>query len=191
MGAAFAARELWVTHAPPDDANAYPQIFGCPVRFGQCENRLVFDPAWLDGEASLGNEMTNAAVIKICDSLLDEFDLRIGLVGKVRRILFANRVRTVNFDDVANRLNMSPRTLRRKLLAENTSYRRIVDDLRRDLAIKYLRDTDLTVDDIGYSLGFSDVGGFRNAFRRWTQAAPSRFRGIGKSERPSRAANRP
>jgi AraC-like DNA-binding protein len=50
--------------------------------------------------------------------------------------------------------------------------------LRRDIAIRYLRDTDLTVEDIAESLGFSDAANFRHAFRRWTKAAPHEFRGI-------------
>ncbi len=75
---------------------------------------------------------------------------------------------------------MSERTLWRRLRDENTSYRKIVDDLKRDLAIQYLRDTNMTVDDIGHSLGYSEAANFRHAFQRWTNAAPNRFRGAAK-----------
>jgi len=178
MGPSFVARELHVTYRPPADTPKYPGLFGSPVLFGQSENRFLFDAAWLDGTPNLGNEITYATVLGLCDGLMEEFRLRIGLIGKVRQALMANLMRAMSFDDVAKSLNMSARTLRRKLHEENTSFRKLVDELRMDMAIKYLRDTGLTVEDIAEALGFSDAANFRHAFRRWTKAAPHEFRGI-------------
>jgi AraC-like DNA-binding protein len=178
MGAAFAARELHVTYGPPDDASQYPGIFGCPVVFGQSENRLIYDAAWLDGTPKLGHELTYPMVVGMCDDLIEQFSLQVGLAGKVRRCLMVNLMRATDFNDVASDLHMSARTLRRKLKEENTSFRKVVDELRMDMAIKYLRDTDLTVEDIATALAFSDAANFRHAFRRWTKASPQQFRGI-------------
>jgi len=107
---------------------------------------------------------------------MEDLELRIGLAGKVRQLLLSNLMRPVSFSDVASNLNMSVRTLRRKLREEKTSFRNLVDELRMEMAIKYLRETDLTVKHISGSLGFSDVANFRQAFRRWTKAAPHKFR---------------
>jgi AraC-like DNA-binding protein len=178
MGPSFAARELHVTYGPTDDARKYPNIFGCPVLFDQSENKFIFDAAWLDGTPKLGNEIAYSTVVGLCDGLVEEFELRIGLVGQVRQILLANLMRPTSFSDIAGHLNMSARTLRRKLREENTSFRRLADDLRMQMAIKYLRDTDLTVKDIAEVLGFSDAASFRHAFRRWTKTAPHQFRAI-------------
>ena len=52
----------------------------------------------------------------------------------------------------------------------------LLDELRMEVAVKYLRDTELTVDDIAYSLGFSEATNFRRAFRRWTSRSPREFR---------------
>jgi Helix-turn-helix domain len=71
---------------------------------------------------------------------------------------------------------MSARTLRRKLREEKTSFRKLVDELHMEMAIRYLRETDLTVEHISELLGFSDVANLRQAFRRWTKAAPHKFR---------------
>jgi AraC-like DNA-binding protein len=71
---------------------------------------------------------------------------------------------------------MSPRTLRRKLEQEGTSFRELIDELRAHAAIKYVRDTDLTIEDVAYALGFSDAAAFRHAFRRWTKSAPHEYR---------------
>jgi AraC-like DNA-binding protein len=54
----------------------------------------------------------------------------------------------------------------------------LIDELRMPVAIKYLRDTQLTIDDIADSLGFSEAANFRHAFHRWTQRAPQDFRRI-------------
>ena len=178
MGPSFAARELHVTYGPADDARKHPNIFGCPVLFDQSENKFIFDAAWLDGTPKLGNEIAYSTVVGLCDGLMEEFELRIGLVGQVRQILLANLMRPTSFSDIAGHLNMSARTLRRKLREENTSFRRLADDLRMQMAIKYLRDTDLTVKDIAEVLGFSDAANFRHAFRRWTKTAPHQFRAI-------------
>jgi AraC-like DNA-binding protein len=87
-----------------------------------------------------------------------------------------NLMRPKRFEDVAQSLNISARTLRRKLRDENSSFRQVVDELRRDMAIRYLRDTDLTVEEIGETLGFSDDANFRQAFRRWTKTTPREFK---------------
>ncbi|MEN3365371.1 MAG: hypothetical protein V7606_2645, partial [Burkholderiales bacterium] len=178
MGPSFAARELHVTYGPTDDALKYPNIFGCPVLFDQSENKFIFDAAWLDGTPKVGNEITYSTVVGLCDGQMEEFELRIGLVGQVRQVLLANLMRPTSFSDIAGHLNMSARTLRRKLREENTSFRRLADDLRMQMAIGYLRDTDLTVEDIAEVLGFSEAANFRHAFRRWTKAAPHQFRAI-------------
>jgi AraC-like DNA-binding protein len=119
---------------------------------------------------------------------MEDLQLRIGLIGKVREILLVNLMRPTSFDAIAKHLHMTTRTLRRKLGEENTSFRKLVDELRMHVAIKYLRDTDLTTEEIAYALGFSDAANFRHAFRRWTKLAPLEFRdfsrGLGAVRRP-------
>jgi AraC-like DNA-binding protein len=178
MGESFSAKEFQVTFRPARNASEYVDLFGAPVLFGQSANRLLFESRWLDGTPRLGNEITNSTVMRLCDAQMDEFQLRRGLVGEVRRILMKNLMRPKQFEDIAQNLNMSARTLRRKLREENSSFRRVVDELRRDMAVRYLRDTDLTVEEIAETLGFSDAANFRQAFRRWTKATPSEFKGV-------------
>jgi AraC-like DNA-binding protein len=151
-------------------------MFGALVSFGQPANRLTFDAGWLNGTPRLGNEITCSTVLSLCEGQIEEFQLRRGLAGKIRQNLMLNPMQPMNFEAVATNLNMSARTLRRKLREENTSFRQLVDGLRRDFALRYLRDTDLTVGDIAEALGFSDAANFRHAFRRWTNTAPHEFR---------------
>jgi len=176
MGSLFLPRVITVTYEPTIDRKSASDVFGCPVLFGRKENTLVFDKHWLDGPARLGNELTYLEVIKLCDQLLEEMRLRIGIAGSVREALMVNLAQPIGFDAVARRLKISARTLKRKLRQEGTSYRKIVDGLKTQLAIKYLRDTELTVEDIASCLGYGDAASFRHAFRRWTEKTPGEFK---------------
>jgi AraC-like DNA-binding protein len=178
MGASFTAKEIHLTYRPADNARSYSEIFGCPVLFEQPENRFVFDASWLDRSPALGSDITYSMAADLCDHLLEELHLSAGLQGKVRRALLVNLARPTSFEALAKHFNMTPRTLRRKLSEQDTSYRQLLDDLRMQAAIKYFRDTTLTVEEVAYSLGYSDAANFRHAFRRWTDATPDQFRSI-------------
>jgi len=179
MGPDFTPRELRVTFPPPSDPEGYAAALGAPVRFGQPANQILFDVAWLDRRPGLGNTVTYAHVREICDQLLEDLQRRTGVVGRVRHLLLTRLMQEMSLDDVASELGISDRTLRRRLTERGTSYRQIVDDLRREVAVKYLRDTDMTVEDIAFALGFNDASNFRRAFRRWTSATPQQFRQAG------------
>jgi AraC-like DNA-binding protein len=84
----------------------------------------------------------------------------------------------VRAEDVARSLGMSKRTLARKLAAEGSSFNEILQDLRRDLAIRYLDDRKLHVSKIAWLLGFHEVSAFTHAFRRWTGKRPSEMRTV-------------
>jgi AraC-like DNA-binding protein len=183
MGQSFAPQELAVTFKAPRDVESYRAAFGCPVHFNCPHNRLVFDTAYLDSRPEHGNEITSSTVLDLCESLLAELALRAGTAGKVREILLVNLIRPASFETVASGLHMTTRTLRRKLDEEGTSFRKLVDELKMKVAVKYLRDTELTVDDVAYSLGFSEAAIFRRAFRRWTDKSPREFRDHERSVR--------
>jgi AraC-like DNA-binding protein len=176
MGPSFAAKELHVTYRPAHDAAAYSQVFDCPIYFEQPENKFVFDAAWLDSTPKLGSEVAFSSLLDLCDDLLEELHLNMGLQGRVRQALLVNLARPTSFEAIARQFNMTPRTLRRKLREENTSFRELLDELRMQVAVKYFRDTQLTVEDVANSLGYSDAANFRHAFRRWTNAAPEQFK---------------
>jgi AraC-like DNA-binding protein len=176
MGAAFSAREIQVTFSSPRDARIYRQMFGSAVLFGRSENQLVFDGKWLDEVPQLGNAITHSEVVRLCDILMDQMRLRLGLSGRVREVLLHNVMKGMSLNAVAAQLHVTVRTLRRRLRAENTSFRELVADLKLRLAIKYLGETDLTIADVADSLGFNDEASFRHAFRRWTKTTPGKYR---------------
>src|SRR6266702_3641021 len=81
--------------------------------------------------------------------------------------------------DVARSLGMSERTLTRKLSDEGLNFAKIFQQLRRDLAVRYLRDRKLHVSKIAWLLGFNEVSAFTHAFKRWTGKTPRQMRTVG------------
>jgi len=88
-----------------------------------------------------------------------------------------------DFDTLAAELNMTAATLRRRLHEEGATYQGIKDQLRRDLAISYLSDSDRSVVDIALELGFSERSAFHRAFQKWTGASPGNFGAASKGDR--------
>jgi AraC-like DNA-binding protein len=178
MGHAFNPTELRFTYAAPLVAQRYRDAYSCNVLFGQPSNEMVFDAALLEAVPPLGDRLTNPAVVNMCDKLLEEFDLRKGLSGKVREALLADLTQPTPVDNIARHLGHSPRTLRRKLQEEGASIQKLRDELRLQVAIKYLRDTDMTVEEASDALGFDEAVNFRRAFARWTNMSPQQFRAL-------------
>jgi AraC-like DNA-binding protein len=96
--------------------------------------------------------------------------------GRVRALLLQDLGRRPSLTAVAGRLQISERTLRRRLAQQGVSFRSLLDELRAQLAVRYLRETSMKNDDIADATGFRDPATFRHAFRRWTGRPPSVFR---------------
>lgn len=176
MGSAFKPTLVdYALERPHGDGDG-TAFFDCPVSYGKAENRLTFDAAWLDRRPDFANRLAHAELTLLCNGLLKEFALGAGVAGAVRELILSNISQAIRFERVAKGLNMSGRSLRRRLQEEGTCFRHLVDTLRRQVAIKYIRDTDLSVEDIASSLGFCDASSFRHAFRRWTNATPHDYR---------------
>lgn len=175
MGEDFMPSRLEVAHGPAPGLDM-AELFGCPVWYGRPNNVLAFEARWLDGRPKFGNAVTHAEAVRLCASLLADMERRVGVVGRVRQEILKDLMRPVRLDMVARQLAMSGRALRRKLAEEGVSFREVLDGLKRDVTLKYLRETSLTVDEIAEVVGFSETNSFRHAFRRWTGKPPSYFR---------------
>jgi AraC-like DNA-binding protein len=73
-------------------------------------------------------------------------------------------------------VGLSARTLHRRLAEAGTSFEKLLDETRRELAAEYVRRTDYSVGEVAYLLGFAETSSFNRAFRRWTGKSPSEFR---------------
>lgn len=100
-----------------------------------------------------------------------------GLEGRVRQKLLGDMGLGATLDSMAGALALSPRSLRRKLEQEGVSYRQIVEEERKQLAIQLLENTDMKIEELAAHLGYTEAGGFVRAFRRWLDCSPRDYRG--------------
>jgi AraC-like DNA-binding protein len=98
------------------------------------------------------------------------------LIRALQVLVFDLEHGPASLGDIANRLALSERTLRRRLRALGTSYNKILQDVRSSTAKEWLRDSNLTMDSIAWRLGYTETANFRHAFKRWTGQSPQAFR---------------
>jgi AraC-like DNA-binding protein len=155
----------------------YQQVFACPVLFEQQFNSLILPREYLSiplrqPDHSLLQTLELHAAGQV-SALGDAHNLSIQIKDIIRILLSKGITRK---DMVAGQLNMSERTLQRKLQQEQTSYQKLLDEARLSLAQQYLIETKLTVDDIAMQLGFSETRSFFRSFKAWTGKTPSIYR---------------
>ena len=159
----------------PSHAAEYRRMFGPTLRFDAPVTALEFDAALLAGR----HAATPASLREfLCDAPQSVFLKRVGGSKWAQRL--RNRLRRggdwPGVGTVATEWGVSPATLRRKLVAEGTGWQQVVDELRRDLAVRMLADGRRSVEQVAVSLGYLDASSLHRAFRKWTGAAPSAYR---------------
>lgn len=170
-------KQVRFAHPAPTDAHVFEKHFGCPVRFGAWHNEIVVDRELVDRPANGVDPHLGRVLEDHLNHLLqtvpqqDAFILRAR--GAVHDALAAGHV---SMDEVARRLSMSPRTLRRHLEQRGTSYKLMLDDLRRALALQLVEQADDPLDAIAARLGFSEPSTFYRAFKRWSGTTPAAHR---------------
>lgn len=169
--------EVRFMHERPAYAAEYERRFGAKASFGAPYNTIVMRRERLLVPMKLGNPKMQAAFEHQARQLLDRLEDRRSVAGRVREDVAAQfRMGSVSMHATARRLAMSVATLRRRLEEEGTTFSAIVDDLRRELAERYLGEARSAISEIAFLLGFSNVTAFGRAFKRWTGLSPTEYR---------------
>ena len=159
-----------------DDPVPYQAYFRAPIEYSAAENVLYFSKDELESHLPTANPRLARVNDQVITEYLAHFDkgsVAMRVRAKLTELLPAGNV---SQQDVADGLHMSLRTLQRKLVDEDTSYKEILDETRRELANQYLRQGCLSVSEVTYLLGFSEPSNFARAFKRWTGRSPTEFR---------------
>jgi len=168
--------EIQLSYPEPTHSEHYQNAFSVPVRFN-CEYDQVLLPAeLLDTPIRSANVSEHVIFHQQCEEMLRCLDSAEDTTANVRRLLIQSAGQFLNITQVAERLHVSERTLRRRLSDESTSFKATLEEIRNLLAKEYLCKTQLTVAEIAYLLGYEETGNFRRAFVRWNQQTPSDYR---------------
>jgi len=155
----------------------YAEVFRAPVRFGAAGDRLCFsDEQWASPTVDADEEL--ARLLEEHARILAE---RMphpgsGFRAEVAKAIGAALPDGASVSRIARALHVSVRTLQRKLVAEQTTFREVADSVAGNLAVSYLSDPKVSIAEVAFLLGFSDPSSFNRAFRRWTGETPGRWR---------------
>ena len=166
------------THARNSYLRAFERFYGCPVEFAASSDQLAFSSETLALPLFTGDPYLLETLRPFCDEAAKERNtakgtLRATVEDELQRTLPHGKARR---DLVAKKLAMSARTLSRRLANEGTSYEEVVDQLRRSLALQYIKDQGISFSQIAWLLGYEGSTSFNHAFVRWTGRSPSAAR---------------
>jgi AraC-like DNA-binding protein len=172
------AERIEIEFDAPVYREAYARLGDCPVQFGAEHNQLRLSQASLAQRNPEHCPSTWRHLLQLCERELEQLTRTRSLRERIIALLgpLLNGGREPDLEEVAARLKLPTWTLRRKLAEEGTQFRAILNDTRRDLAMTYIRDTELAFGEIAYLLGFASAEAFQRAFKRWTTQTPGEFR---------------
>ncbi|MFO0562866.1 MAG: AraC family transcriptional regulator [Polyangiales bacterium] len=179
-------------HSPSTSIDRYHREFACEVRFDRDADVIVLPrEVWTMPTAQPQPEL--------CEVLEQHAKILLERMphepesheARVRAALVAMIHQGVpSLAQIAHKLSISERTLQRRLDERKRPYRTIVDDVRYELAQRYLADPTIALAEVGYLVGFEDPSAFSKAFRRWSGTSPSRHRALTTKQRDDANARR-
>jgi AraC-like DNA-binding protein len=177
LGNEVQSAQIRLAHEKPPYHLLYNEYLHSPVQFSQdcCEVLVPISIADMTNISENSDAYTFAQ--NLCLNLMTKIpDNSLSIIDKIRRILLSAPIGTLTADDVAAAMFITKRTLQRRLEKEDTTYREVLNKLHSELALKYLREPDQTIESIATLLGYFDTAAFRKAFHRWFGKSPREFK---------------
>jgi AraC-like DNA-binding protein len=180
-GASYSPSRVCLAHEPPEDDSAQREFFGCPVEYNAPANEIYvaaeFGKIKLFGGNPQLKGVLEAQAKQRLQALQGAQTDADPVVAKAKQFIADSMAYGIpSVDDAAEQFHTSARTLQRQLEAAGKGYKELVDEVRADLASKYMRDAELSLLDVALMLGFSEQSSFQRAFKRWFDQTPGQFR---------------
>lgn len=177
LGARWSPEEVHFEHPRPDSWREHEQAFGAPVFFSRTSNALVFNAKVLGVPMPTHDPRLMVAMRQCLEQIAGRNDLRATITDQVRAAVRAHLVEGVpSLDEIASELRLAPGHIQRELNFDGQTFTGLVETARRDLALTYLRQRQLSISEIAFLLGYSELSAFSRAVRRWTGASPRTVR---------------
>jgi AraC-like DNA-binding protein len=170
--------EVWFTHARPENIAAYERTFpGGKLRFDAPFNGFVMSKDYLDVQVEGADPKLHALIRDHADALLAKLPNAQAITMRVRDLI----AKELSGGDptvaqIARQLPMGERTLARRLGHEGTTFKEVLDGLRKQLAMELVAENELSLSEVASALGFSQSAPFHRAFKRWTGETPLTYR---------------
>ena len=175
-GESFNPDKVFFMQPEPERPAAYYAYFRCELEFDAGASALLINAEMADRQLP-GHD---PQLLMLFEKQIIEHLARLDasdIVGQTKSIIFDQLpFGQVVLADIAERLHMSERTLKRRLKESGTSFKEILANTRRELGEKYIQDSSLSLTEIAYMLGFSDSSSLSRAYKGWTGKSPSEYR---------------
>jgi len=170
--------EVHLRRTPPSNVTEYQRIFNIPLRFEQPYGELVFDRDSLSTTIFVANATFREALEHVAQHMMAQLTPATTWTRRTGSTMaeFLERGDLPRLPAVAQVLAISPRHLQNKLRLEGTSFQLLLDSVRRQMALDCLNQTEMTLCEIAFLVGFADQSAFNHAFRRWTGKSPQKYR---------------
>jgi AraC-like DNA-binding protein len=177
VGRRIPIKRALFSYDEPAHSGEYRLMYSTSIGFRAPHTAIIFDAAYLELPIVQNERTVKEFLRNAPENILLKYKNGSSLGARIRRRLRQSLPGDLpEFEALAEEMNMTPATLRRRLHEEGTFYQSIKDQLRRDLAIGYLSHSKRSAMDIGLELGFSERSAFHRAFKKWTGASPGEFR---------------
>ena len=175
-GPSINPRAVTFMHSAPPCHERFLNFFAAPVEFQAEADSILFDSHTLESKIP----SAHPELARVNDGLVYNYLKRLyknDLTGRVRQQIVEHLPNGIPKQKlIAHKLNLSLRNLQRKLKGEGTTFKGLIDETRKELAIEYLTTSNKPLIEIGYLLGFTESSNFSRAFRRWTGKSPLQYR---------------
>ena len=168
--------QVRMTYSAPAYAERYEEVFGCPILYDQPYNEFLLPAEYLDLTFDTGSEDVAQLYEHKCASILQGSRNYDELIYRIRELVMKKPEDHTCIQEMASALHVSERTLRRRLLKLETTFKDVVIECRMDMAKTYLTSTDLPISAISEMVGYSDTANFHRAFRKKMLLTPDQFR---------------
>ena len=167
--------EVRVTWARSSKDTLYESMLHCPIHYENDKSEVLMDASLFDQELPQSNALTMQLCKENLQQLLPGIKDKDTIVEQVHNYFIRGPLFKASIENCAKEMAMSSRHLRRLITDEGTSFQILLDEFRQVLAEKYLKETELKLDDIAERLGYSDAANFSHAFKRWTGVSPRKI----------------
>jgi AraC-like DNA-binding protein len=171
------AKRVELTIQKPDNSAEYERVLNTALVFNKKHNRVVFDASVANLPILGYNKDLLTLFKKLSEEALQKVNTQPTFTNNLKKTItgqFYNRI--PQLEEVAAYMNIAPRTLQRRLQQEDTSFQKISDEFKQELAIRLLSLNKYTVNETAYMLGYTEPAEFRRAFKRWTGKTPKTVR---------------
>ncbi|WP_456417245.1 AraC family transcriptional regulator [Thiolapillus sp.] len=175
-GSDFHPKAVSFTFEEPEDTGPYYALFQSPVSFNSPTNRFTITLE----EADAPRSCSNIHLAQLHDQFMLEYVAQLDKENIIERVKVAitEELASGNISDalIAKKLFLTERTLQRRLQENGTTFKKLLTEVRIDLADNYIRDSKLSLNEISFLLGFSELSSFSRAFKNWTGSSPRNYR---------------